>query len=209
MLPDRLRRRVNALNTFTVPLLRGPGASVADAGVLTELAGACRDGERLRFEYRDHSGSVSRRTVEPHRLVCTERRWYLVAWDLDRADWRTFRADRITPTPPHGPRFVPREPPAEDLAAYVARGISTNVYPMHAVIRLKAGIERVAERISPAAGVLEALDDDTCLLRTGAIGLDVMVVHVMLLGFDFEVVEPPELKDAIKVARDRLTRALD
>ncbi|WP_371094700.1 helix-turn-helix transcriptional regulator [Streptomyces sanglieri] len=209
VLPDRLRRRVNALNTFTVPLLRGPGASVADAGVLTELAGACRDGERLRFEYRDHSGSASRRTVEPHRLVCTERRWYLVAWDLDRADWRTFRADRITPTPPHGPRFVPREPPAEDLAAYVARGISTNVYPMHAVIRLKAGIERVAERIPPAAGVLEALDDGTCLLRTGAIGLDVMVVHVMLLGFDFEVVEPPELKDAIKVARDRLTRALD
>lgn len=80
---------------------------------------------------------------------------------------------------------------------------------MHAVIRLKAGIERVAERISPAAGVLEAVDDDTCLLRTGAIGLDVMVVHVMLLGLDFEVVEPPELKDAIKVARDRLTRALD
>ncbi|MFG3528523.1 helix-turn-helix transcriptional regulator [Streptomyces sp. NPDC047917] len=209
VLPDRLRRRVNALNTFTVPLLRGPGASVADAGVLTELAGACRDGERLRFEYRDHSGSVSRRTVEPHRLVCTERRWYLVAWDLGRADWRTFRADRITPTPPHGPRFVPREPPAEDLAAYVAKGISTSAYPMRAVIRLKAGIEHVAERISPAAGVLEAVDADTCLLRTGATGLDVMVVHVMLLGLDFEVVEPPELKDAIKVARDRLTRALD
>ncbi|WP_406493083.1 YafY family transcriptional regulator [Streptomyces sp. NBC_00846] len=209
VLPDRLRRRVSALNTFTVPLLRGPGASTADPGVLTELAGACRDSERLRFAYRDHSGSVSRRTVEPHRLVCTERRWYLVAWDLDRADWRTFRADRITPTPPHGPRFVPRAAPAEDLAAYVSKGISTTVYASRAVIRLKTGIEHAAERISPTSGVLEADGADSCLLRTGAAGLDVLVIHVMLLGIDFEVVEPPELKDAIRVARDRLSRALD
>jgi predicted DNA-binding transcriptional regulator YafY len=209
VLPTRLRRRVNALNTFTVPLLRGPGASTADPGVLTELAGACRDSERLRFEYRDHSGSVSRRIVEPHRLVCTERRWYLVAWDLDRADWRTFRADRITPTPPHGPRSVPRDAPADDLAAYVSKGISTTAYATQALIRLKAGIERAAERISPTSGVLEADGADRCLLRTGAANLDVLVIHVMLLGIDFEVVEPPELKDAITAARDRLSRALD
>ncbi|MER6101477.1 YafY family protein [Streptomyces sp. NPDC001832] len=209
VLPTRLRRRVNALNTFTVPLLRGPVASTADPGVLTELAGACRDSERLRFEYRDHSGSVSRRTVEPHRLVCTERRWYLVAWDLDRADWRTFRADRITPTPPHGPRCPPRDAPAEDLAAYVSKGISTTVYATHALIRLKTGIERAAERILPTSGVLEADGADSCLLRTGAASLDVLVIHVMLLGIDFEVVEPPELKDAITAARDRLSRALD
>ncbi|GGT23700.1 YafY family protein [Streptomyces atratus] len=209
VLPNRLRRRVNALNTFTVPLLRGPGASTADPGVLTELAGACRDSERLRFEYRDHSGSVSRRTVEPHRLVCTEHRWYLVAWDLDRADWRTFRADRITPMPPHGPGFVPRDAPAEDLAAYVAKGISTTVYATHAVIRLKVGIERAAERVSTPSGVLEAEGSDSCLLRAGAASLDVLVIHVMLLGIDFEVVEPPELNDAIRAARDRLSRALD
>ncbi|MEV7955602.1 YafY family protein [Streptomyces sp. NPDC058316] len=208
VLPNRLRRRVNALNTFTVPLLRGPGASTADPGVLTELAGACRDSERLRFEYRDHSGSVSRRSVEPHRLVCTERRWYLVAWDLDRADWRTFRADRITPAPPHGPRFVPRDAPAEDLAAYVSEGISTTAYATRAVIRLKAGIERAAERIPPSAGVLEADGTDSCLLRTGATSLDVMVIHVVLTGIDFEVVEPPELNDAIRAVRDRLSRAL-
>ncbi|MFB7916245.1 helix-turn-helix transcriptional regulator [Streptomyces sp. NPDC056061] len=208
VLPDRLRRRVNALNTFTVPLLRAPGAST-DPGVLTELAGACRDKERLRFDYRDHSGSVSRRTVEPYRLVCTERRWYLVAWDLEREDWRTFRADRITPGPPHGPVFVPRAAPAEDLAAYVSRGISTAAYTTHAVVRLKTGIERAAERLSPFAGVLEAEGADSCLLRTGAVSLDVMVVHVMMLGFDFEVVEPPELIDAIRRARDRLSRAVD
>lgn len=107
VLPNRLRRRVGALNAFTVPMLRDPQPSAVDPGVLTELANACRDRERLRFDYRDHGGSPTRRTVEPHRLVCTERRWYLVAWDVDRDDWRTFRADRITPRPPHGPRFTP------------------------------------------------------------------------------------------------------
>lgn len=96
VLPNRLRRRVSALNAFTVPMLRGSGPSAVDPAVLTELANACRDCERLRFEYLDHGGSPTRRTVEPHRLVCTEHRWYLVAWDVDRDDWRTFRVDRIT-----------------------------------------------------------------------------------------------------------------
>lgn len=208
VLPNRLRRRVSALGAFTVPLLRGPEASTVDPGVLTELAGACRDSERLRFEYRDHGGSVSRRTVEPHRLVCTERRWYLVGWDTDRSDWRTFRADRITLTPPHGPRFEPRAAPAEDLAAYVSKGVSSTAYAVEGVIRLKVPLERAAERISPSAGVLEAIDEHSSLLRTGAASLDVLVIHVMLMGFDFEVIEPQELTDAIRTARDRLSRAL-
>lgn len=207
VLPGRLRRRVGALNAFTVPMLRGPGPTV-DASVLTELANLCRDGERLRFDYLDHGGSASRRTVEPHRLVCTERRWYLVAWDLDRADWRTFRADRITPRPPHGPRFPPREPPADDLAAYVSEGVSTRVYAASAVIRLHASAAEAAQVVSPSAGVLEPVDEHSCLLRTGAGGLDVMVVHVMLLGIDFEVVEPVELTEHMRTARDRLSRAL-
>ncbi|MDX3850613.1 YafY family protein [Streptomyces sp. AK02-01A] len=208
VLPDRLRRRVGALNAFTVPMLRGPERSTVDPGVLTELANACRDSERLRFEYRDHEGSATRRTAEPHRLVCTERRWYLVAWDLDRSGWRTFRADRVTPRPPHGPRFTPRPPPAEDLAAYVSRGVSTGAYAATAVIRLRASAEEAARTVSPSAGVLEAIDEHSCLLRTGAASLDVMVIHVLLLGLDFEVIEPPELTDCIRTARDRLSRAL-
>jgi predicted DNA-binding transcriptional regulator YafY len=124
VLPDRLRRRVSALSSFTVPMPgTGRGPSV-DPAVLIELAGACRDAQRLRFTYRDHGGTVTRRTAEPHRLVAAQRRWYLVAWDVDRDDWRTYRADRITPTPPHGPRFTPRRPPADDLAEYVSRGVS-------------------------------------------------------------------------------------
>ncbi|MFD7225538.1 helix-turn-helix transcriptional regulator [Streptomyces sp. NPDC059892] len=208
VLPNRLRRRVGALSTFTVPMLRGPRGSLADPGVLTELANACRDSERLRFAYRDHEDSVTRRAVEPHRLVCTEHRWYLVAWDLDRADWRTFRVDRITPTPPHGPRFTPRTPPAEDLAAYVSRGVSTRAYATAAVIRLRVSAAEAAQEVSPSTGVLEAVDEHSCLLRTGAASLDVMAIHLALLGFDFEVIEPPELTGHIRTLRDRLSRAL-
>ncbi|MGV9243422.1 helix-turn-helix transcriptional regulator [Streptomyces sp. NPDC003710] len=208
VLPDRLRRRVAALNAFTVPMLRAPRSSAVDPAVLTELAHLCRDAERLRCEYRDHGGAPTRRTVEPHRLVCTERRWYLVAWDVDRADWRTFRVDRITPKPPHGPRFTPRTPPADDLAAYVSRGVSTRAYAAQAVVRLLVPLHEAAERISPSAGVLEAETETSCLLRAGAASLDVMVVHIMMTGFAFEVLEPAGLTDAVRSARDRLDAAL-
>ncbi|MFJ6809174.1 helix-turn-helix transcriptional regulator [Streptomyces anulatus] len=209
VLPNRLRRRVSAIGAFTVPMLHGADDSAIDPAVLTELAAACRDTERLRFAYRTHDGEVSRRTVEPYRLVCTERRWYLVAWDPDRGDWRTFRVDRITPTPPHGPRFTPRPPPAEDLAAYVSRGVAVSAYAARAVILLKAPLAEAARRVSPSAGVLEAVDADTCRLTTGAPDLTVLVIHVLMMGIDFEVIEPPELTGTLREARDRLTRALD
>ncbi|QGV81377.1 helix-turn-helix transcriptional regulator [Streptomyces ficellus] len=208
VLPDRLRRRVSALTTFTVPMLR-PAESRVDPSVLTELATACRDSERLRFAYRDHNGSASRRTVEPHRLVCTERRWYLVAWDVDRAGWRTFRADRIEPRPPHGPRFPPRTPPAEDLAAYVSEGVASRVYTARAVVRLHLPVAEAARVVGPMDGVLEAESESTCLLRTGATSMDVLVIHVGLMGVEFDVVEPRELDDHIRVVRDRFSRALD
>ncbi|MFD5950947.1 helix-turn-helix transcriptional regulator [Streptomyces collinus] len=208
VLPDRLRRRVGALNAFTVPMLRSTLPSSVDPAVLTELAHLCRDAERLRFEYRGHDGTATRRTVEPHRLVCTERRWYLVAWDLDRDDWRTFRVDRVTPKPPHGPRFTPRRPPAEDLAAYVSQGVSTRAYATHALVRLLVPLEEAVQHISPSAGVLEAESADTCLLSCGAGNLDVMVIHVVMLGLEFEVLEPDGLVEAIRRTRDRLDGAL-
>ncbi len=123
VLPNRLRRRVGALNAFTVPMLHNALPSAVDPAVLTELAALCRDAERLRFDYESHDGTPTRRSVEPHRLVCTERRWYLVAWDLERADWRTFRVDRIAPRPPHGPRFTPREPRPR-ISPYTSRKAS-------------------------------------------------------------------------------------
>ncbi|AZM52433.1 DNA-binding transcriptional regulator [Streptomyces sp. WAC 01529] len=209
VLPSRLRHRVGALNAFTVPMLRTPQPQGVDPAVLTELAGVCRDAERLRFDYRDHGGGASRRVVEPHRLVCTERRWYLVGWDLEREDWRTFRVDRVTPRPPHGPRFAPRTPPAGDLASYVSQGVSTRAYAAQAVVRLLVPLEEAAQRITPSDGTLEAETERSCLLRTGAASLDVMVFHVMFMGFEFEVVEPAALADRIRASRDLLSRALD
>ena len=122
VLPSRLRRRVSAFQSYALPVpSRGPQV---DPDVLTVIASACRDHERLRFDYRAHSGAPSRRSVEPYRLVNDRRRWYLVAWDTDRDDWRTFRADRIEPRPPAGPRFTPRAlPPDQEIAAQVARGV--------------------------------------------------------------------------------------
>jgi predicted DNA-binding transcriptional regulator YafY len=121
VLPSRLRHRVNALQTATVEI-PAPGPSV-DPEVLTAIAGACRDHQRLRFDYRGHDGSASIRSVEPHRLVHDRGRWYLVAWDADRQDWRTFRADRIQPRIPTGPRFTPRDLPDGDIATYLLRGV--------------------------------------------------------------------------------------
>ncbi|HEX3649834.1 MAG TPA: WYL domain-containing protein, partial [Pseudonocardiaceae bacterium] len=124
VLPHRLRRRIGALQDYTVRITVDGGPTV-DPDVLTALANACRDHERLRLDYRDHHDTTSRRTVEPHQLVNWGRRWYLVAWDVDRAAWRTFRVDRLTPRVPTGPRFPPREPPGGDVVDYVTRGVAS------------------------------------------------------------------------------------
>jgi predicted DNA-binding transcriptional regulator YafY len=110
MLPSQLRHRTDAVRAATVSVAgRGP---TVDAETLLRIAAAIRNSERLRFDYLDHDGTASRRSAEPHRLVFTGRRWYLLAWDDDRQDWRTFRADRIRPRTPNGPPFTPRQPPS-------------------------------------------------------------------------------------------------
>lgn len=205
VLPARLRRRVNALQSVTVPMASG-GPAVAPE-TLTTVAAACRDHERLRFDYQDHDGSDSVRVVEPYRLVHTGRRWYLLAWDLDRGDWRTFRVDRLVPRPPTGPRFTPRDPPAADVAAYTSYAVSTGVYRYRAVLTVHAPAEAVAQRVPPTAGVVEAVGPATCRLHTGANDLDGLVVHIGLLGFDVEVMEPAELADHLRSVADRLHRA--
>jgi predicted DNA-binding transcriptional regulator YafY len=205
VLPSRLRHRVNALQTATVEI-PAPGPTVA-AEVLTAIAGACRDHQRLRFDYRDHDGSASLRTVEPHRLVHDRGRWYLVAWDTDRQDWRTFRADRIQPRTPTGPRFAPREPPDGDVATYLLRGVGSATWRYRARVRVHAPAALVAGRLPPAVQV-EAVDEHTCIVSVGSDTPQMLAVYLGLLDVDFEVVEPPELVEQLRTLADRYRRAV-
>jgi predicted DNA-binding transcriptional regulator YafY len=210
LLPARLRRRVNAVQASTLAVPGHGSGPRVDPAVLAVLAVACRDRERLQVDYRDHHGSPGRRAVEPYRLVSWGRRWYLVAWDLDREDWRILRVDRVEPATvaPTGLRFTRRElPEGGDLAAYVSRRVSAAAWRYHARVRVHAAAEQVRRRVPAAAGVVEAVDEETCLLHTGADTLETVAVYLGMLGSDFEVAEPPELVAHLRVLADRYRRA--
>lgn len=210
MLPSRLRHRISAFHATTIPLT-GPGAArdAVDPGLLAGIAAACRDQRRLRLRYPGRD-SVTMRNVEPHHLVHTTRRWYLLAWDTDRDDWRTFRIDRIQgPLGPPGARFTPRQPPADDVAAYVSQSISTAPYRYQARILVHAPLAAVAKRSSPAAGRLEAAGEDTCLLHTGSNSLEELALYVAVKGFGFQVLDPPELIPVLHTLAGRLRAAAD
>ncbi len=205
VLPERLRRRVRALHTFIVPLAHG-GPTV-NAEALSAIAAACRDCQRLKFRYESRDGTPSLREVEPHRLVHTGRRWYLAAWDTGRGNWRTFRVDRIKPKPSTGARFAPRQPPEGDFAAFVLRSVSYAPYLYRAKVLFRVPIQVAAERIPAVAGTLEAIDEHTCLLHTGASSLDMLAVHLVLTGFEFAIVEPPELIDCMRALAEKFASA--
>jgi predicted DNA-binding transcriptional regulator YafY len=205
MLPSRLRHRIDALHTATVSVAgRGP---TVDAGTLTVIAAAIRDHEGLRFDYLDHDGTASTRTAEPHRMVFTGRRWYLLAWDNDRDDWRTFRADRIRPRIPNGPRFTPREPPGGDAVTHVLRGTASTAWNHPARIRLHVPAETVAERLPPAAGLLHRVDDGTCILETGSDALHNLAAFLGSLDLPFTVITPVELREHLDALADRFKAA--
>ena len=207
VLPSRLRHRVSVLQSMTVPMA-GRLATV-DADTLTLIAGACRDHQRLRFDYRKPDGTSARREVEPHRLVHTGRRWYLLGWDLDRHDWRNFRVDRLQPKIPVGPRFVPRDPPSnEEVVAQTSWALSSGRYRHQARFRMHAPAAAVADRVPPDTGLVEAIDDLSCILHSGSNSLDALAVHVAVLGFDFDVLEPAELVEAVRVLGARFSAAV-
>lgn len=206
VLPSRLRHRVETLQSVTVTMPAGGPA--VDAAVLTAVAATCRAHEQLRFDYATHAGTPSVRRVEPHRLVHTGRRWYLVAYDLDRADWRSFRVDRMQPRIPTGPRFTPRPLPAEDLAAFVSRGISTGAYRYQARFTLHVPLEVAADRIPPTIGTLAERDEHSCTLLAGSNSLDELLLYVGLYGFEFEIHEPPELVAHVQTLTARLAEAV-
>jgi predicted DNA-binding transcriptional regulator YafY len=203
VMPSRLRRRVEALTQTTVPL-PASGPSVEPA-VLACLAVACRHGERLRFGYRNGAGLQTRRHVEPYRLVSTGRRWYLVAHDLDKLQWRSFRVDRLGDPLPTGVRSRPPRPP--DAARFVSEGISTRPYRWRARVRLDAPADVVAGLVPSTVAVVEAMDEQHCLLTSGSDSLDAIALHLAGLGIPFTPLEPPQLRERCLILAERLHQA--
>ncbi|WP_152362103.1 helix-turn-helix transcriptional regulator [Microlunatus speluncae] len=204
VLPSRLRHRVRTLGSVTVPVPAGTAA--VDPAVLAAVAAACAAHEQLRFDYAS-GPNASRRRTEPHRLLHTGRHWYLLAWDLDRADWRTFRLDRLRPRTPTGPRFTPREAPEVDTASGTVRRFSTGGYRYTGRFTLHVPAQVAADRITPSVGYLEPAGDDRCTLVAGSDSLDELILYVGLFGFEFEAHEPPELITRIQELCTLLTRA--
>lgn len=207
VMPARLRRRVEALGTMTVPgSWGGPAGPSVDPGVLTAIALACRDSERLRFSYVAASGQSSSRHVEPHRLVSLGRRWYLVGYDLGRGDWRSFRLDRLDAPLGTGARFRPRELPAADAAEFVRAGIGNVLAAYEVEVLVDAPAATVRELIGRWSTV-EDIDATRCRVRMAAETLDWPTMALGMLSADFQVVSPPELLDRVRDWGRRFSQA--
>ncbi|XUL90264.1 helix-turn-helix transcriptional regulator [Streptomyces galilaeus] len=207
VLPSRLRHRVATLQAATTPLTSGDGASIAPE-TLTVMASTVAGRERLRFAYRAKDGTESRRVTEPYRLVSTGRRWYLVAYDLDREDWRTFRVDRVSEPFATGARFAPRELPTGSAAEYLRRSMYRQQESYEYSVTFAAPAEAVAARVPAWMGTPEPLDAHSCRLRATT-GDEVrwLAARLALLEFEFTVQEPEELVCCVRELGERLSRA--
>ncbi len=206
VLPSRLRRRVAALHGATVSL-PGPGGAV-DPEVLSAIAATIRGRERLRFDHEPGDGEAGLRSVEPQRLVHTRGRWYLVAWDLDREDWRIFSVDRMRPRSHPGPRFRRREDPGGDLAAYVERALGQATWDYRARVKVHAPVARVAARVPPAV-VVEEVDESSCFVNVGSDTPRMLAFWLAMVDEDFEAGDHPELADELRALAGRYLRAAD
>ena len=206
LLPPRLRKRIDALQAVTTPAVFGGGPTV-DANTLTTIAQATRGEERLRFAYAPRDGEPATRHVEPHRLVPLGRRWYLVAWDLDRGDWRSFRVDRLTAPQLTGARFRPRDLPGDGDAATWLKERLTLVPQRYEV---SVVIEAPAETVRAAVGqwsVVEELGAGSCRMLMSTDSLDWPVMAVGVIGAEVHVERPAERVDRMREVAALLTRA--
>ncbi|MDR3032900.1 MAG: WYL domain-containing protein, partial [Kitasatospora sp.] len=179
-----------------------------DPAVLTTLATASAAREKLRFGYRAADGAETKRLVEPHGLVSAGHRWYFLAFDEVRADWRIFRVDRIAKPFMTGVRVAPRELPAADPAAYVSARMQSHApQPIRVDVTLRAPYREVAPRLGDAASDLSRVDDATCRLRTEAGSMDWVAFRLASLGCEFEVHEPEALTEYLRELGTRLLRA--
>jgi predicted DNA-binding transcriptional regulator YafY len=201
VMPSRLRHRLDALSVDVVA--RPEAKSAVDAKLLATVASVCHAHERLRFDYQRHDGEQMRREVEPYRLVRSGARWYLVAWDLHRDDWRSFRVDRMTPKIPTGPRFNPRELPEGGAAQFVATGINRAITQARARVRLHAPIEQIAAMVREDWGTLEAGDATSCVVALGADSQTSLAKWLAAFDVPFTVLEPEELRAECRRLADR------
>ncbi|ANJ11474.1 YafY family transcriptional regulator [Streptomyces parvulus] len=208
VLPSRLRHRVTTLQAATTPMTTGDGPSIA-TGTLTVMASTVAGHERLRFAYRAGDGTESRRVTEPYRLVSTGRRWYLIAYDLDREDWRTFRVDRVSEPFATGARFTPRELPTGDAAEYLRRSMQRRNDSYDVDVLFLDAPEVVAARLPQWIGTPEAAEGGaSCVLRaTVSDAPEWMAVRLAMTGLEFRVRQPAELVDRVRELGARLGRA--
>lgn len=216
VLPSRLRHRVSALQNATVPLTRGDGSTI-DPRTLTTLASAATGRERLRFAYRSGDGTRTKRQVEPYRLVSAGQRWYLVAYDLGREDWRTFRVDRVGEPYATGARFAPRPLPVEgaasdagsgDAARFLARSMRRMKPELCLDVWFGGPAEFVAARLPAHLGAPEPDGEGGCRLRTSCTdSLEWVALRLALVDCEFSVKGPPELVAYLEGLGARLTRA--
>jgi predicted DNA-binding transcriptional regulator YafY len=207
LLPSRLRGRITAL-AAAMHTLPGDGPTV-DADTLTAIAAACRDHERLRFDYQTHDGVAAVRVTEPHRLVNSGRRWYLLAFDLDRRDWRTFRVDRMSLRRPAGPRFTPREMSEDEASERLSRGLAAATWRYRARVTVHAPAAQIRSRL-PAAITVEPIDRNTCLIDVGSDSPQMLALYLGMLDADFRLdgTATAELTGYLPTLSSRYARAV-
>jgi predicted DNA-binding transcriptional regulator YafY len=204
VLPPRVRGRVGELSSMTLDARAGPGGvHDVDAAELLLIAGHCARREELRFRYVARDGTESRRRTEPYRLVRSGRRWYLVAWCRDRGDWRTFRVDRMDRLVEGGERFT-RGPDLPDAAELVANAVGHAGYPVRATVRLPVPAEEARAELSAWFGPCEDDGEGGALLHVGGATPAVLASSLAWLPWPFEVVDPPEVQEAVRRLGERL-----
>lgn len=200
VMPASAREQVGAIHDSTVTV--GAGRAVVDPGILMAAARACRDRLRAQLGYVDRSGQESTRRIEPASLVAVSHRWYLLAYDLEREDWRSFRLDRVRTLEVGTLRGSDR--PVPDPASYITRSVTRSPYRWVATARVRMSVEDLSDRVSPLAGEVRDLGDGWCELITGAESLDYLVAELVMLGCEVEVLGPPELVEHLDLVRHRM-----
>lgn len=209
--PARIRWLTQAVaaatHTLVVDRVLRTEAHPVPVAILGELANACTRRVRIEIDYTDYHGTTTVRRVEPDRILHATRRWYLVGYDLDRADWRTFRIDRITTLHTTGTGSTPRPLPDPDMDQWVTDQLAAGWQQVRATVRAHAPAEAVQHWIAPAWGTVTPETSSTSLLHVGADTHDAIARWLLLLDTDITVIEPPELADSFHTLATRAFRA--